>query len=242
MAENADFREFYLREIGVAEPLAQFVGRNVPLTAEMLQASDTATVSHTEQIPDAPVVETVVRVSSTLDELASRASTCTACALSEGRNQVVFGVGNPHADIVFIGEAPGREEDLKGEPFVGRAGQLLDRMLTAIGLDRSQVYIMNTVKCRPPHNRDPRPEEVEACSRWFDAQLSALSPKMICLLGRVAAQTVLESDAPLSALRGKWHRYHGIPVRVLYHPAFLLRSPQQKSRAWSDLCTLMKGA
>jgi len=176
----------------------------------------------------------------TLDALAREASTCTACELAEGRTQVVFGVGNPGADLLFIGEAPGREEDLKGEPFVGRAGQLLDRMLAAAGLDRSQVYIMNTVKCRPPNNRDPRPEEVAACSRWFDAQLRSVKPKLICLLGRVAAQTVLESDAPLSAMRGRWHDYHGIPVRVLYHPAYLLRSPQQKRVAWQDLQQLLQ--
>lgn len=180
----------------------------------------------------------VVAPTATLDELARQAATCTACSLAEGRTQVVFGVGNPEAKLVFIGEAPGREEDLKGEPFVGRAGQLLDRMLASIDLDRSQVYIMNTVKCRPPNNRDPRPEEVHACSRWFDAQLRLLNPKMICLLGRVAAQTVLASDSPLSALRGRWHDYRGIPVRVVYHPAYLLRSPQQKRAAWQDFLIL----
>jgi uracil-DNA glycosylase family 4 len=178
--------------------------------------------------------------SSGLDELARQAAGCTACSLAEGRTQVVFGAGNPEADLLIIGEAPGREEDLKGEPFVGRAGQLLDRMLAAVNLDRSQVYIMNTVKCRPPNNRDPRPEEVQACSRWFDAQLKAVNPKLICLLGRVAAQTVLKSDAPLSAMRGRWQEYHGIPVRVLYHPAYLLRSPQQKRAAWQDLLILQQ--
>ncbi len=175
-----------------------------------------------------------------LDDIAIQASSCTACQLSEQRTKVVFGVGNPEADIVFIGEAPGRDEDMKGEPFVGRAGQLLDRMLVTLGMNRSEVYIMNTVKCRPPNNRDPRPGEVEACSRWFDAQLRELSPKIICLLGRVSAQTVLETDKPLSVLRRNWHDYHGIPVQVMYHPAYLLRSPQQKRHAWSDLCELKR--
>lgn len=175
-----------------------------------------------------------------LSQLARQAAGCTACSLADGRTQVVFGVGDAHADLVFIGEAPGREEDLKGEPFVGRAGKLLDRMLNAIGLDRSQVYIMNVVKCRPPANRDPRPEEVQACRRWFDPQLKAISPKLICLLGRVAAQEVLQTDAALAALRGRWHEYLGVPVWVTYHPAYLLRSPEQKRRAWEDMRSLMR--
>jgi len=174
----------------------------------------------------------------TLPELAREASDCRLCALADTRNSVVFGVGNPQADLVLIGEAPGRDEDIRGEPFVGRAGQLLDRMLRAIGLDRKSVYIMNTIKCRPPNNRDPKTDEVQACNLWFVQQLSLLQPKMICLLGRVAAQTVLETDAPLGALRGSWHDYRGIPVRVTYHPAYLLRSPQQKKKSWQDLVTL----
>jgi len=193
-----------------------------------------------EPVTDAAINVEPSTMPSQLDELARQAETCTACPLAETRTQVVFGVGNPQAEILFIGEAPGREEDLKGEPFVGRAGQLLDRMLAAVSLDRSQVYIMNTVKCRPPNNRDPRPEEVQACSRWFDAQLKALQPKLICLLGRVAAQTVLATDTSLSGLRGRWHDYRGIPVRVVYHPAFLLRSPQQKRAAWQDLQILQQ--
>lgn len=176
--------------------------------------------------------------SASLDTLSVKASDCRLCSLAETRNKVVFGIGNPHAELVFIGEAPGRDEDIKGEPFVGRAGQLLDRMLGGIGLDREQVYIMNTIKCRPPNNRDPRTEEVEACNLWFEQQLDMLAPKVICLLGRVAAQTVLKTDATLGSLRGHWHDYKGIPVWVTYHPAYLLRSPQQKQRSWQDLLTL----
>jgi len=173
-----------------------------------------------------------------LNALAAKASDCRLCTLAETRNRVVFGIGNPHADLVFIGEAPGQDEDRQGEPFVGRAGQLLDRMLAGINLDREQVYIMNTIKCRPPNNRDPRVEDVEACSLWLEQQLDILQPKIICLLGRVAAQTVLQTDATLGALRERWHDYNGIPVRVTYHPAYLLRSPQQKQRSWQDLLTL----
>lgn len=173
-----------------------------------------------------------------LSTLAEKAATCRLCGLAETRTQVVFGVGNPDADIVFIGEAPGRDEDAKGEPFVGRAGNLLDRMLAAIDLDRDRAYIMNAIKCRPPNNRDPRIDEVQSCNLWFEQQLELLQPKMICLLGRVAAQTVLETDAPLGSLRGHWHDYQGIPVWVTYHPAYLLRSPAQKQKSWLDLQTL----
>lgn len=186
--------------------------------------------------PPASAADRVVFKS--LDELSATASTCRLCSLADTRTQVVFGVGNPQADLVFIGEAPGRDEDLQGEPFVGRAGQLLDRMLAAIGMDRGAVYIMNTIKCRPPNNRDPRADEVKACNLWFEQQLDALQPKMICVLGRVAAQTVLETDATLGALRGEWHEYQGIPAWVTYHPAYLLRSPKQKQKGWQDLCIL----
>ncbi len=201
--------DFYLRQIGVY-PVPEHVGTGV----------------------DDPARN---KVPVSLETLARQASVCTACALAKGRTQVVFGVGNPAADIIFIGEAPGREEDLKGEPFVGRAGKLLDAMLCAIGLGRSSVYIMNVVKCRPPGNRDPRPEEVEACSRWFDAQWNAISPKLVCLLGRVAARHVLQTDASISSLRGRWHEHRGVPVYVTYHPAYLLRSPARKAMAWFDL-------
>jgi len=174
----------------------------------------------------------------TLNELFVKVSGCRLCGLAESRNNVVFGVGNPHADVVFIGEAPGQDEDEKGEPFIGHAGQLLDRMLAGIGLDREQVYIMNTIKCHPLNNRDPRAEEVEACNLWFEQHLDMLQPKVICLLGRVAAQTVLQTDATLGSLRGHWHDYNGIPAWVTYHPAYLLRSPKQKQHSWQDLLTL----
>ncbi len=176
----------------------------------------------------------------TLDELSQEASDCRLCSLADTRKSVVFGIGNPHADLVFIGEAPGRDEDIQGEPFVGQAGQLLDRMLQAIELDRQKVYIMNTIKCRPPNNRDPKVDEVQSCNLWFEQQLNLLQPKIICLLGRVAAQTVLETDAPLGSLRGRWHDYNGIPAWVTYHPAYLLRSPKQKHKSWHDFTVLAR--
>ncbi len=246
MPEQAEFRDLYLSEIGVHTPLSvdrpdlsEQTTNEIKPGAPTVASSPASSRSGPTSSSATSAVDTTVDGNG-LDEIAIQASSCTACQLSEQRTRVVFGVGNPKADIVFIGEAPGREEDLKGEPFVGMAGQLLDRMLVALGMNRSEVYIMNTVKCRPPNNRDPRPGEVEACSRWFDAQLRQLSPKIICLLGRVSAQTVLETDKPLSVLRQNWHDYHGVPVQVMYHPAYLLRSPQQKRHAWSDLCELKR--
>jgi len=244
--EHAEFRALYLSEIGVHTPLSvDNTGLPARFSNDTKPEGGRATSSPVLSQPEPAVSSTSVAVDKSvaavehkLDDIAIQASSCTACQLSEQRHSVVFGVGNPDAEIVFIGEAPGSDEDLQGEPFVGRAGQLLDRMLISLGMDRSEVYIMNTVKCRPPNNRDPKPDEVETCSRWFDAQLKALSPKVICLLGRVSAQTVLETDQSLSQLRRGWHEYHGIPVQVMYHPAYLLRSPQQKRHAWSDLCEL----
>jgi len=244
--EHAEFRALYLSEIGVHTPFpvdsADSPNKNSnDIKPEGASAAPSPVLSQSgvmsSNLPKSAVKESVV-VESELDKIAVQAASCTACQLAEQRHSVVFGVGNPEADIVFIGEAPGSDEDLQGEPFVGRAGQLLDRMLVSLGMDRSEVYVMNTVKCHPPNNRDPKPDEVEACSRWFDAQLKELSPKIICLLGRVAAQTVLETDQPLSVLRRNWHDYRGIPVQVMYHPAYLLRSPQQKRHAWNDICGL----
>ncbi len=169
-----------------------------------------------------------------MEELARAARDCTRCGLAKTRTQVVFGVGDPRAALVIVGEAPGRDEDLKGEPFVGRAGRLLDRMLAAIGLARDEVYIMNVLKCRPPNNRNPLPEEVEACARWREAQLDILRPRVFMLLGRFAAQTMLGTSAAVSALRGRFHEVRGVPARVSWHPAYLLRQPGQKAGAWED--------
>jgi DNA polymerase len=162
-------------------------------------------------------------------------SICRACSLCETRTQTVFGVGNKHADWLLIGEAPGRDEDLQGEPFVGRAGQLLNEMIRAIGLQRQQVYIANILKCRPPNNRDPQAEEIEACNAFLQQQIGLIQPKIILAVGRVAAQNLLQTQQPLSRLRGIRHQLDGIPMIVVHHPAYLLRSLTEKAKAWEDL-------
>lgn len=168
-----------------------------------------------------------------LDE--SQVSICVKCALSKTRTNTVFGVGNPDAGIVFVGEAPGRDEDLKGEPFVGRAGQLLTKILAAIDFAREDVYICNVLKCRPPDNRDPAPDEVLHCEPYLLAQLDIIQPRVICALGRIAAQTLLKTKTSLTKLRADVHDYHGIPMVVTYHPAALLRNPNWKRPTWEDV-------
>ena len=161
---------------------------------------------------------------------------CTACPLHKSRAQTVFGVGDESADWLLVGEAPGAEEDRLGEPFVGQAGRLLDHMLAAIGLRRGEnVYIANVLKCRPPGNRNPQAEEVARCSPHLGRQIELIRPKLIVAMGRFAAQALSGSDASIASLRGKLHRYQGVPLVVTYHPAYLLRSPPDKSRAWADL-------
>ncbi|WP_019625559.1 uracil-DNA glycosylase family protein [Thioalkalivibrio sp. ALJT] len=169
--------------------------------------------------------------------LESRVGACTACSeLARERTRTVFGVGDRRARWLLIGEAPGAEEDRRGEPFVGRAGQLLDNMLQALGLDRTRdVFIANVLKCRPPGNRDPKPEEVRTCRGFLDRQIELIQPEVIVALGRIAAHELLESDVPLGRLRGREHRYRGRPLIATYHPAYLLRKPGDKARAWEDL-------
>ena len=239
-AEKAAFRLYYLSAIGVGAPF-QGVASAPSEAAEPVPPSPQPANDVESQEPRSAYAHSIAP-DARLDDLRMQVRACTACALSATRRQAVFGVGNPDPDVLFIGEAPGEQEDIQGEPFVGKAGKLLDRMLAALGWSRQNVYIMNVVKCRPPNNRNPQSEEVAACSRWFDAQLAALQPKIICLLGRVAAQRVLGSDAPLASLRGRWHEYRGMPVWVSYHPAYLLRSPAQKALAWKDLRILARRA
>lgn len=161
---------------------------------------------------------------------------CTKCDLHKTRKKTVFGVGDSAARWMFIGEAPGADEDTQGEPFVGRAGQLLNAMLFAMGLKRAEVYIANVLKCRPPGNRDPQPNEVECCEPYLLRQISLIQPKLIVALGRHAAHSLLKTDAPLSRLRGQRLVYHGTSLVVTYHPAYLLRSPGEKRKVWTDLC------
>ncbi|HET7205987.1 MAG TPA: uracil-DNA glycosylase [Terriglobales bacterium] len=166
---------------------------------------------------------------------------CTRCRLhKQGRKQIVFGVGNPGAELMFIGEAPGADEDEQGEPFVGRAGQLLNNMIKAMGLQREHVYIANIIKCRPPNNRTPERDECETCSPFLMRQIAVIKPKAIVALGAVAAKTLLAINAPMSDLRGRWYDFRGTKLAVTYHPAFLLRDPRQKKEAWKDLQMVMK--
>jgi DNA polymerase len=176
------------------------------------------------------------------DALGAAVANCRACGLCETRTQTVFGVGDRRAALLVIGEAPGADEDREGEPFVGRAGQLLNRMLAAIGLPRQQVYIANILKCRPPGNRDPRPEEVLRCQPYLMRQIALIGPRIILAVGRISAQTLLGTDVPLGRLRGRWLELgpDAIPLRVTYHPAYLLRSPDQKAKAWEDLTAVAR--
>ncbi len=172
----------------------------------------------------------------TWDALESAVRECVKCPLHRSRTQTVFGVGSESADWMFIGEAPGVEEDRQGEPFVGRAGQLLNAMLFAIGLKREDVYIANVLKCRPPKNRDPQIEEVECCEPYLLRQIELINPRIVLALGRHAAHSLLKTELPLSKLRGRRLSYHTIPLVVTYHPAYLLRNPVDKRKAWDDLC------
>jgi len=169
-------------------------------------------------------------------DFASDVDACTACTLCRTRRKSVPGVGDPNAQWLFVGEAPGSEEDARGEPFVGQAGKLLDNMLAALGMNRGEkVYIANVLKCRPPNNRAPEPREVEACRPYLDRQIALIEPKIIVALGRSAATTLLEADASIASLRGRVHRYRGVPLVVTYHPAYLLRNLPDKAKAWEDL-------
>jgi len=175
-----------------------------------------------------------------LESVREEIGECTRCKLHKGRTNLVFGVGNPKARLMFVGEAPGEDEDKKGEPFVGKAGQLLTRMIEAMGLRREDVYICNTVKCRPPNNRNPEPDELASCEPFLKGQLAAVQPEAIVTLGKFAAQELLRDETPISRLRGTWREYEGIPVMPTFHPAYLLRSPQEKGKVWDDLQKVMK--
>lgn len=203
--------------------------------------------------PVASTVETVVSPTDTSqldwDALQAAVADCRACGLCQTRTQTVFGTGSRQADWLVIGEAPGETEDRLGQPFVGQAGQLLDQMLAAVGRSRhagtdgapeqgpqGRVYITNVIKCRPPTNRNPAPEEIMRCQPWLQRQIALLQPRLILAMGRFAVQTLLHTDAPLGQLRGRVHDCAGVPLIATYHPAYLLRSPHDKAKAWEDLC------
>lgn len=171
----------------------------------------------------------------TLDMIRTDLGTCRRCKLNKGRKHIVFGAGNPEAKLVFVGEGPGHEEDIQGQPFVGQAGQLLTRILRAINLRREDVYICNIIKCRPPGNRNPEPDEIAACIPFLHRQLRAIGPRLICALGTFAAQTLLGTKTPISRLRGRFYVYEGIHLLPTYHPAFLLRNASKKPEVWEDM-------
>lgn len=185
-----------------------------------------------------PPVETVVSVSG-FDQLAAEVAACTRCGLCNERTNPVVGVGSPSADLMFIGEAPGRDEDLAGEPFVGRAGQLLTDIIRAMQFRREDVYIANVIKCRPPQNRNPEPDELDACRPFLHRQIEMIKPRVIVTLGRFALQSTLERNVAISAVRGEWQEFRGIRVMPTYHPAYLLRNPSAKRDVWNDMKKVM---
>ena len=218
--------DFYRQPIQAISPATEVVGEGARAASPPVNPMKIAA-------PSDPVTE--------LRQIREDIGDCTRCRLSkQGRKQIVFGVGNPHADLMFIGEAPGADEDERGEPFVGRAGQLLTNMIKAMGLSREEVYIANIIKCRPPGNRTPERDECETCSPFLMRQIQAVAPRAIVALGAVAAKTLLAINAPMSELRGRWYDFRGTKLAVTYHPAFLLRDPRQKKETWKDLQMVMK--
>jgi len=186
----------------------------------------------------APVVKKVSQPMS-LAALQENLVNCDRCPLCQQRNNIVFGGGNPHAQVVLVGEAPGREEDLQGIPFIGEAGHLLEKILQAMNLSREAVYICNVIKCRPPGNRDPQPDEISACEPFLKQQLALIKPEIIITLGRFAAQTLLKTSTPIGKLRGQWREYEGIALMPTFHPAYLLRNPSGKRPVWEDMKQVM---
>ena len=196
--------------------------------------SSVAPIAAPDTAPASPVADS-------LDRIAEEVAACTLCGLHKTRHRVVAGEGHPRASLVFVGEAPGQDEDREGRPFIGRAGGLLtDIIVKGMQLQREEVYICNVLKCHPPGNRDPNPEEVYYCEPYLIRQLDLIQPKVICALGRHAAQTLLKTTESTGRLRGRWHNYHNIPLRVTYHPAYLLRSPSEKRKTWEDIQEVMK--
>ena len=199
-----------------------------------------AAATRIEAPPRDLFTEPGVAAARTLEELRAEIGDCRRCKLSPHRTHLVFGVGNPHARLVFVGEAPGRDEDVQGEPFVGRAGQLLTEIVTrGMRLRREEVYIANVIKCRPPENRNPEPDEVASCEPFLLRQLELIGPEVIVALGKFATQTLLRTKAPITQLRGRWFDYHGIKLMPTFHPAYLLRNPGDKRLVWEDIQKVM---
>ena len=243
LLQAMSLRVWVLPDVEPAPPAALMVESATEVAAEI--ATEVATEVATAPQTISPTARADLADLSALNWSALRDSVaaCRACGLCESRTQTVFGVGHPRAHWMVVGEAPGEDEDRQGEPFVGASGQLLDRMLAALQLSRSpggaperSVYIANTLKCRPPRNRNPSAEELALCEPFLVRQIELLQPRIILAMGRFAVQTLLRNDAPIGRLRGQVHRYQGVPLVVTYHPAYLLRSLGEKARAWEDLC------
>jgi DNA polymerase len=227
--EGIGYGELYLPEGGGAGPAAA----GAPAPAPTPEPGRTAPPAPRAAAAEAP--PSAEERAAALAAVAREAEACERCKLCRGRTTVVFGTGDPDADLMFIGEGPGAEEDRQGLPFVGPAGQLLDKIIQAIGLERPQVYIANIVKCRPPGNRDPQPDEAAACRPFLERQIELVRPKVIVALGRVAAQALLGNDLPLGRMRGRWFTVQGVPTMVTYHPAALLRNRHWKRPTWEDM-------
>ena len=234
----------YYHDLGIYD----FYRRSVEKSEHLLDAAPPSTLHEkTETLINMPKASSAAETAKPVDRVSALRlirediGDCTRCRLhKQGRKQIVFGVGNPNADLMFIGEAPEADEDQQGEPFVGRAGQLLNNMIKAMGVRREDVYIANIIKCRPPGNRTPERDECETCSPFLMRQIEVIGPKAIVALGAVAAKTLLAINAPMSELRGRWFDFRGTKLAVTYHPAFLLRDPRQKKETWKDLQMVMK--
>ena len=225
---------------GVVEDLRRYLEWEAEEGREFILKAKAKPQPASAALPAPAAVGPTAKNPPTLQQVRKELGDCQRCKLARGRTKIVFGVGNPKAELVFVGEGPGAEEDAQGLPFVGAAGQLLTKMIEAMGLRREQVYICNVVKCRPPGNRDPEPDEIEACEPFLKAQLAAIRPKAIVALGRFAVQTLLRDKSPITRQRGRWREFDGIQLMPTFHPAYLLRNPSEKRRAWEDLQQVMK--
>jgi len=229
----------YYKEMGIHDFYRQPIDSNVELTLQPIAESTPEKVPMKTQNP--PTLPPVLGDKpSALKLIREDIGDCTRCRLHKGRTNLVFGVGNVNADLMFVGEGPGADEDAKGEPFVGRAGQLLNNMISAMGIKREDVYIANVVKCRPPSNRTPEKDECDTCSPFLMLQIDVIKPKVIVALGAVAAKNLLAVNDSMSNLRGRWYDFRDSKLLVTYHPAYLLRDPRQKKEAWKDLQMAMK--
>jgi uracil-DNA glycosylase family 4 len=222
-------KEYMIRERKTGSSFSNFYLRGELASGDDVNDAQDTILDSTASFPSA-----------TLEDVRHELGNCLRCELGNMRKNLVFGEGNSQADLVFVGEAPGEQEDRQGRPFVGRAGQLLTRIIEAMGLTRNDVYICNILKCRPPGNRNPGADEIRACEPFLVKQLEVIQPKIICALGTFAARTLLKTDVPISVMRGKFHSYHGIKLMPTYHPAYLLRNPGAKKQVWEDVQRIMK--